>query len=105
MRYGLPMRYEIKSTRIFDKWLASMRDNQAVLAINKRITRLALGNFGDAKAVCSGIFELRFFVGPGYRIYYTIRHGEVVLLLAGGDKSSQRQDIKQAVAIINAWED
>ncbi|NQS70603.1 MAG: type II toxin-antitoxin system RelE/ParE family toxin [Desulfobulbaceae bacterium] len=99
------MRYEIKRTRIFDKWLSSLRDRQAVIAINKRFARLALGNFGDAKAIGRGVFELRFFIGPGYRVYYTIRHGQVILLLAGGDKSSQQKDIQQALAIVRALEE
>jgi len=57
---------------------------------------MQLGNFGDAKPVGAGVFELRFDFGPGYRVYYTERNGEIVILLAGGDKSTQNQDIEKA---------
>ena len=61
-----------------------------------RIRRMQLGNVGDAKSVGDGVFELRFDFGPGYRVYYTEREGEIIVLLAGGDKSSQKQDIEKA---------
>ena len=57
---------------------------------------MQLGNFGDAKSVGAGVFELRFDFGPGYRVYYTERNGEIAVLLAGGDKSTQKQDIEKA---------
>ena len=57
---------------------------------------MQFGNFGDAKSVGAGVFELRFDFGPGYRVYYTERNGEIVVLLAGGDKSTQKQDIEKA---------
>ena len=61
-----------------------------------RIRRMQLGNVGDAKSVGDGVFELRFDFGPGYRVYYTEREGEIIVLLAGGDKSSQKQDLEKA---------
>jgi len=64
--------------------------------ISMRLTRAALGNFGDTKSVGSGVYELRLFTGPGYRIYHTIKNGAIVLLLVGGDKSSQERDISKA---------
>lgn len=93
------MRYEIEKTVLFDQWLKKLRDRQAVLAISMRLTRVALGNFGDAKPVGDGLYELRLFVGPGYRLYYTIKGDSVVLLLVGGDKSSQERDIRKAKEI------
>ena len=93
------MRYEIEKTVLFDQWLKKLKDRQAVLAISMRLTRVALGNFGDAKPVDDGLYELRLFVGPGYRLYYTIKGDSVVLLLVGGDKSSQERDIRKAKEI------
>ena len=93
------MRYEIEKTVLFDQWLKKLKDRQAVLAISMRLTRVALGNFGDAKPVDDGLYELWLFVGPGYRLYYTIKGDSVVLLLVGGDKSSQERDIRKAKEI------
>jgi len=95
------MKYEIERTSYFHEWLTKLRDRQAVLAINKRLTRVAMGNFGDCKEVSAGVFELRFFIGPGYRVYFTIRGATIVLLLCGGDKASQHVDVKRAVNM--AW--
>ncbi len=94
------MRYEIKRTKIFDKRLDSLRDKQAVSAINKRIARIETGNFGDYKQLAPNLFELRFFLGPGYRVYYTICNRMIIFLLTCGDKSSQRKDIQQAQAVL-----
>ncbi len=99
------MIYEIERTKIFDKWLNSLRDRQAVQAINKRLARLEIGNFGDHKQLTEGLFELRFFLGPGYRIYYTIKKQKIILLLTAGDKSSQQKNIDQALAIIRAYKE
>ena len=90
------MNYEIHTTEVFDKWSAKLKDRQAAMAIALRLARVANGNFGDTKIIGEGVSELRIFVGPGYRIYYTIRNNEVVILLCGGDKSTQQNDIKQA---------
>ena len=73
-----------------------MRDVQARARITKRIDRIAQGNLGDAKSVGDGVSELRFSFGPGYRVYYTLRGDVVVILLCGGDKGSQTQDIERA---------
>ena len=73
-----------------------MKDTAAKARIAVRLRRMELGNFGDAKSVGAGVFELRFDFGPGYRVYYTERNDEIVVLLAGGDKSSQEQDIEKA---------
>jgi putative addiction module killer protein len=90
------MQYELETTEIFNKWLQKLRDRQAVLAITKRLGRAKLGNFGDVAPVGSGVSEMRFFIGPGYRLYYVIRGGKIIVMLCGGDKSTQEKDIKKA---------
>ena len=95
------MNYEIHTTEVFDKWTAKLKDRQASMAIALRLARVASGNFGDTKIIGDGVSELRIFVGPGYRIYYTIRNNEIVILLCGGDKSTQQNDIKQAKELAN----
>jgi len=94
------MIYEIETTEAFDGWLKKLRDRKAVLAVLNRLDRAKLGNFGDAKTVGNGISEMRIFVGPGYRVYYVIREGRIILLLCGGDKSTQAQDIAKAKEIM-----
>ena len=78
------------------RWFNRLRDNLVKTRIAVRIRRMQLGNVGDAKSVGDGVFEVRFDFGPGYRVYYTEREGEIIVLLAGGDKSSQKQDIEKA---------
>jgi len=96
MNYNTSLRYEIERTEAFDKWLKKLRDRKAVLAIAKRLDRAIVGNFGDIAPVGEGVSEMRIFVGPGYRLYYTIRQNTIILMLCGGDKSPQEQDIKKA---------
>ena len=90
------MKYEIEKTEIFDKWLKKLKDRRAVVAITKRLGRAKLGNFGDVEPVGEGVSEMRIFTGPGYRLYYTIRKSTIIFMLCGGDKSSQKKDIKKA---------
>ncbi len=90
------MIYEIETTPSFDKWLKKLRDRKAVLAVAARLDRARLGNFGDVAPMGSGISEMRIFVGQGYRLYYVIRDGRIILLLCGGNKSTQGRDIKKA---------
>ncbi len=90
------MKYEIKKTEAFDKWLKKLRDRKAVLAIAARLDRARLGNFGNVEPVGEGVSEMRIFIGPGYRLYYTIRDGKIILMLCGGDKSTQKKDIEKA---------
>lgn len=92
--------YEIETTPAFDKWLKKLRDRKAVLAVAARLDRAKLGNFGDVKSVGREINEMRIFVGPGYRLYYVIRDGRIILLLCGGNKSTQERDIKKAQAMV-----
>jgi len=90
------MEYEIEKTEIFDKWLRKLKDRLAVVAITKRLGRAKLGNFGDVEPVGEGVIEMRIFTGPGYRLYYTIKQSTIIFMLCGGDKSSQKKDIKKA---------
>ncbi len=87
---------EVLYTGTFEKWLKKLRDQRAKIAIASRIERVEDGNFGDYRSVGGGVSELRIGVGKGYRAYYTIRRNTVVILLCGGDKSSQQQDIELA---------
>ena len=80
------------------EWLDSLKDKTTRARIRARIDRLALGNFGDVRSLKSGIFELKFHFGPGYRVYFGRWMGTIIILLNGGDKSSQEGDIFQARA-------
>ena len=90
--------FEVKSTKRFDDWYASLRDMIAKKAVDRRIARVAAGLFGDVKRV-GKISELRIDVGPGYRVYFTTANGEVIFLLAGGDKRTQQADIDTATRL------
>ena len=90
---------EVRRTTQFIDWLMQLRDILARARIAKRIDRIAAGNFGDARSVGGGVSELRFTFGPGYRVYYTRRGDVVVILLCGGDKASQAQDIERSKAM------
>lgn len=90
---------EIRKTEIYAHWLDGLRDIHARARIQVRVERLAAGNAGDAKSVGEGVSELRIDYGPGYRVYFTKRGREVVILLAGGDKSTQASDIKIALRL------
>jgi putative addiction module killer protein len=94
----------IFTTEVFDSWYAALRDKQAARRIQVRIDRAEDGNFGDCKPVGEGVSEMRIHFGPGYRIYFVLRGAEVVILLAGGDKSNQQKDIKTAVALARQLE-
>ena len=88
---------EIRKTATFAVWLDGLRDIQARARVQARIERLAVGNPGDVEAVGEGVSELRINYGPGYRVYFKKRGQEIIILLAGGDKSSQAKDIKAAL--------
>ncbi|MBK5300881.1 MULTISPECIES: type II toxin-antitoxin system RelE/ParE family toxin [Gammaproteobacteria] len=90
------MNYLVQQTTIFVAWHASIRDLRAKVAIARRIDRASAGNLGDIKPVGDGVSEMRVDVGAGYRVYFTMRNGAVIVLLAGGDKSSQNTDIRRA---------
>ena len=91
---------EVRKTEEFSKWLDGLNDIQARARVLVRIERLARGNPGDFKAIGEGVSELRLHYGPGYRVYYKQRGSELVILLAGGDKSSQSKDIKIARRLV-----
>ncbi len=85
-------------------WLNRMRDVKARIAVDRRVNRIELGNFGDHKFCRDGVWELRIDVGAGYRIYYAIADNKVVLLLCGGDKRKQDDDISTAVKYWIDWQ-
>ncbi|MCA8907375.1 MAG: type II toxin-antitoxin system RelE/ParE family toxin [Rhodospirillaceae bacterium] len=87
---------EVRQTSEFAEWLRKLHDREARARILVRIRRISLGNFGDAKSVGDGVFELRLTHGPGYRVYFARRGDAVVILLCGGDKSTQARDIQWA---------
>jgi len=88
--------YLIRQTHEFSTWLNHLKDRQAEKKIRARIVMVEVGNFGDHKSVNDGVSEMRINSGPGYRLYYTIRDQVTVVLLAGGDKSSQQRNIRTA---------
>lgn len=90
------MEFKVKKTKKFDTWLKQLKDRKAVLNILQRIDRASLGNFGDHEPVGSGVYEMRVHIGPGYRVYYTIRNNKIIFLLQGGNKSTQKKDINKA---------
>ena len=87
---------EIRQTETYRKWFASLRDRAARARIDVRIRRLSLGNPGDVKPVGHGVSELRIDVGPGYRVYFVQKGGTIIVLLCGGDKTTQEKDILKA---------
>jgi putative addiction module killer protein len=90
---------EIRKTDVFARWLDGLCDIRARARVQARIARLAAGNPGDADPVGEGVSELRIDYGPGYRVYYRKRGHELIILLAGGDKSTQAKDIKTALRL------
>ena len=87
---------EIRQTETYKRWFDSLKDRNARMRIDIRIRRLSLGNFGDVKPVGEGVSEIRIDYGPGYRIYYLRKKNTVIILLLGGDKSTQSKDIQKA---------
>lgn len=89
--------YETLEGKIpFEDWLNSLRDREGKAKIKARLQRVALGNLGDCKSVGEGVSELRIDCGPGYRVYFGERDSTIILLLCGGDKSTQDRDIRKA---------
>jgi len=96
---------EVRQTEVFANWFANLRDRKAKARVQVRIDRMEVGNFGDVAPVGQGISEMRIAYGPGYRVYFVQKGPIIVILLCGGDKSSQSSDIIKAKAIANQLED
>lgn len=97
------MMIKILRSATFDRWLRRLRDRRAVARIVARLLSAEDGHLGDVRYVGGGVSEMRIQYGPGYRIYYITRGIEVIVLLCGGDKNSQRRDIARAKQMANAW--
>ena len=97
--------YEIRRTETFSKWLDKLRDARARVRVLSRLTRAEDGNLGDTKPVGESVSEMRIDYGPGYRVYFTKRRKTIIVLLIGGDKSSQEQDIKRAIQLARELEE
>ena len=91
---------EVRQTDEFSGWLRRLRDANAVARIAGRIRRMEIGNPGDSRSVGQGVLEMRIDYGPGYRVYYAHRGTQIVILLCGGDKRTQQQDIKKAQRVL-----
>jgi putative addiction module killer protein len=96
---------EVRETSAFSAWLRGLADRRARIKVQLRIDRMKLGNFGDAAAVGTGVSELRIHYGPGYRVYFIRRGEKIVVLLGGGDKSTQSRDIEVAKILAADLED
>ena len=92
----------IEQTLQYERWYAKLRDINVRARIDARIYRLVLGLYGDVKSVGGNVSELRIDYGPGYRVYFTEQHGNIVILLAGGDKRTQTRDIETAKRIASS---
>jgi putative addiction module killer protein len=90
---------EIRETATFTAWFEALRDRRAKLRIQVRIDRMGLGNAGQTRTLKGGVVEMKIDVGPGYRVYFARRGNLLVVLLCGGDKSSQPRDIQTAMAL------
>ena len=96
---------EVRKTEVFSSWFNSLRDKRAKARIQARIDRVEVGHFGDVAPVGEGVSELRIFYGPGYRVYFVKQGLAVVILLSGGDKSTQNSDIIKAKELAKQIED
>lgn len=97
--------YDVSETLEFNKWLLSLKDKENKARIVQRIKRMSLGNFGDVKQLYPNMYEARLFFGSGYRIYYTFKNNKLIILLLGGDKSSQKQDIQKAIKLLEKFKE
>ena len=93
---------DVKITEVYRDWINSLRDRVDRARIQVRVDRLAHGNPGKQRVLTRGVCEMKIDYGPGYRVYYTKRGDAMIVLLAGGDKSTQSQDIKTAIALADS---
>lgn len=96
---------EVRQTKVYSQWFNALRDRQAKARIDVRLRRLSMGNPGDVKPVGRGVSELRIDYGSGYRVYFIQKGDTLIILLAGGDKSTQDQDIKLALDLAKDLKD
>jgi putative addiction module killer protein len=89
----------VTMTEVYRDWINALKDRSGRARIQVRVDRLAHGNPGQHRSLTGGVSELKIDFGPGYRVYYTERSGEIIVLLAGGEKSTQQQDIRLAIAL------
>ncbi|MGE7958699.1 type II toxin-antitoxin system RelE/ParE family toxin [Pseudomonas sp. NPDC089530] len=97
------MDYEILQTAVFARWHATLRDLRARIAIARRLERASAGNLGDVRNLGGGLSEMRVNTGAGYRVYFTVRGHTLIVLLLGGDKSTQPADIAQARSLAKEY--
>jgi putative addiction module killer protein len=88
--------YDIETTEDFDDWLGSLRDGLTQKIILKRIRSMSLGSLGETRSLTGGLFEAKISYGPGFRLYFVNKGGRIIVLLCGGDKSTQKRDIEKA---------
>jgi len=90
---------------LFLEWRRQLRDRKAAIAVDRRVNRMELGNFGDHRFCCDGVWEQCIDVGPGYRVYYAIAGNQLILLLCGGGKRTQNEDIDRACSYWLDWQE
>ncbi|GBR74014.1 toxin ParE [Candidatus Termititenax aidoneus] len=90
---------EVKKTKIFDDWLLGLKDRRVITIITANIKRISQGNMSNVKSVGEKVFEKKIYFGAGYRLYFVNKNGDLIILLCGGDKSTQEKDIKLAQKI------
>jgi len=95
----------VRMTLVYSHWINALKDRAGRARIQMRVDRLVHGNPGQSRNLTHGVSELKVDFGPGYRVYYTERGGELIILLAGGDKSTQQQDIETAIALAKNFEE
>ena len=99
------MTYTVKRLEAFSDWLKGLKDGLTRQRLNKRLRKVQLGNLGDVEPVGEGVYEMREHFGPGWRMYYVQRGDALLVMLGGGDKSTQQSDIKRAIELSKSLED